>query len=90
MKSLPVRMPGYGTAVPLPSQSSADRFVREGLPAVPGLVAHTLLRSTLVAGGLLLFAGRRDRKVIRDAVAGAMMIEVFVLSWAWWHREGAT
>lgn len=79
----------YGTAVPLPSQSSADRFVREGLPAVPGLIAHTALRSFLVGSGIVLFAGRRDRKVIRDAVAGAMMIEVFVLAWAWWHKESS-
>jgi hypothetical protein len=76
----------YGTYVPLPSQSSAERFVREGLPGVPGLVAHTLLRSALVGGGIVLFAGRRDRKVVRDAVAGALMIEAFVIAWAWWHK----
>lgn len=75
--------------VPLPSQSSADRFVREGLPAVPGLFLHTALRTALVGGGLILFARRRDRKVVRDALAGALMIEVFVLAWAWWHLEAS-
>ena len=68
----------------LPSGSSAAALIGGDWSALPLAVAHTVLRSGLVGAGLLV-AGERTH-VVRNAVAGSLAIEAFVLSWAAWKR----
>jgi len=84
---------GLGDAPPcaaLPSGSSAVAVVSGDWSALPLAVAHTVLRAGLVGAGLLV-AGERTH-VVRNAVAGSLAIEAFVLGWAAWklHHEGAS
>jgi len=70
----------------LPSGSSAAALVGGDLSALPIAVGHTLVRAALVGTGLLI-AGEREH-VIRNAVAGSLAIEAFVLGWAAWLQRG--
>lgn len=74
----------------LPSGSSAAALLSGDMSALPLAVAHTVLRAGLVGAGLLV-AGERTH-VVRNAVAGSLAIEAFVLSWAAWklHRDRVT
>jgi hypothetical protein len=47
-------------------------------------VGHTIVRAALVGAGLVV-AGERTH-VIRNAVAGSLAIETFVLGWAAWLK----
>lgn len=87
------RVPGFGLGDPpdscpaaLPSGSSASALIGGDWSALPLAVGHTLLRSMLVGTGLLV-AGEREH-VIRNAVAGSLAIEAFVLGWAAWLQRG--
>jgi len=63
----------------LPSGESAAAFI-EGKPgAWLGVVGHTALRATLIAGGL--YAAGLRKRVIPGALAASAAIELFVLSW---------
>lgn len=66
----------------LPSGSSAAALLSGDMSALPLAVAHTVLRAGLVGAGLLV-AGERTH-VVRNAVAGSLAIETFVLGWAAW------
>jgi hypothetical protein len=68
----------------LPSGSSAAALVGGDWRALPTAVLHTTLRAALVGTGLLV-AGERAH-VVRNAVAGSLAIEAFVLSWAVWKK----
>lgn len=70
--------------VELPSASSAREFVERGAAALPKVVFHTLGRAALVGLGVA-FLGTEDarRNLVRNAVAGAVGIEAFVLWWTW-------
>jgi hypothetical protein len=61
----------------LPSSDSAARFLRGEPGSLPGVVLSTLGRAALIGGGLFL-AGER-KNLIKYSLAGALMIEVFVL-----------
>ncbi len=86
------RTPGFGlgdqpAACPvcpaaLPSGSSAAALVAGDWSALPIAVGHTIVRAALVGAGLVI-AGERAN-VVRNAVAGSLAIETFVLGWAAW------
>ena len=80
------------TCPALPSGSSAVALLSGDLSALPVAVAHTAVRAALIGTGLLV-AGERKR-VVRNAVAGSLAIETFVLGWAAWKlrrdRMGAS
>ena len=75
---------GDGPTCPaaLPSGSSAAALVGGDMSALPLAVGHTIVRAALVGAGLIV-AGERSH-VIRNAVAGSLAIETFVLAWAAW------
>jgi len=83
-------VPGFGVGDPpacaaaLPSGTSAARLIAGDASALPLAVLHTALRAALVGSGLYL-AGERAN-VVRNAVAGSLAIESFVLAWAAWKR----
>jgi hypothetical protein len=66
----------------LPSGTSAADLLSGDLRALPIAVAHTVVRAALIGTGLLV-AGERVH-VVRNAVAGSLAIETFVLGWAAW------
>jgi hypothetical protein len=69
----------------LPSGSSAADLLDGDWSALPAVAGYTLARAALVGSGLLV-AGERTH-VVRNAVAGALAIEVFVLAWAAWKKR---
>jgi len=69
----------------LPSGSSAAALIGGDWSALPVAVLHTAVRAALVGTGLLV-AGERAH-VVRNAVAGSLAIEAFVLSWAAWKQS---
>ena len=69
----------------LPSGSSAAALVAGDWSALPIAVGHTIVRAALVGAGLVI-AGERAN-VVRNAVAGSLAIETFVLGWAAWKRR---
>jgi hypothetical protein len=66
----------------LPSGSAAVDLMGGDLRALPAVVATTAARAALIGAGMAV-AGERAH-VVRNAVAGALAIEVFVLGWAAW------
>lgn len=64
----------------LPSGRAAFDLVHGDPKAAVPVVGYTLLRSLLIAGGLYV-AGEREH-LMRNAIAGAIGIEVYVLLWA--------
>ena len=66
----------------LPSGSSAATLLGGDWSALPGVVGYTLVRGALIGAGMLV-AGER-KHVVRNAVAGTLAIEAFVLGWAAW------
>lgn len=67
------------TCPPLPSAQAAQDIV-EGKPGGwPSMLGWTAVRAGLVACGLWAVGERKH--VVRNAVAGAIAIEVFVLAW---------
>jgi hypothetical protein len=86
------RTAGFGLGEPpaamcpaLPSGSSAVALLNGDPGALPIAIGHTLLRSVLVGAGLLV-AGERTH-VVRNAIAGSLAIETFVLAWAAWKLK---
>lgn len=69
----------------LPSGSSAAALLSGDWRAFPIVVAHTAVRAALIGTGLLV-AGERAH-VVRNAVAGSLAIETFVLGWAVWKLK---
>jgi hypothetical protein len=64
----------------LPSGRAAFELVSGDASAVLPTIGCTVVRAGLIAGGLLA-VGRRDH-LIRDSLAGAVAVELFVLGWA--------
>lgn len=56
----------------------------------PGALSRVVLctagRAALLAAGM--YAGGKRENLTRDAVAGALGIEAFVLAWAAWQNHG--
>lgn len=67
----------------LPSGTSAYRLMSGDPEGLLGVVGHTIGRSVLVGTGMAI-AGER-KHLVRNAVAGALGIEAFVLVWAAWR-----
>jgi hypothetical protein len=80
------RTAGFGLSDPmcpaLPSGSSAVALLGGDWNALPGVVGYTILRGALIGAGMLA-AGER-KHVVRNAVAGTLAIEAFVIGWAAW------
>lgn len=71
----------------LPSGRAWVGFVRDGnLGDLAGALGHTALRAALIGTGLWLVGARRDT-LVRDAVAGSVGIDAFILAWTLWHSD---
>lgn len=70
----------------LPSGEAAAEFVRGDLKALPRVLAHTALRATLIGVGAWL-AGADRKTLVRDAIAGSLGIDAFVIGWALLRRR---
>jgi|GEM_PF-1823514 hypothetical protein len=68
----------------LPSGSSAAALLGGDWRALPLAVGHTALRATLVGAGLYLAGERDPKRLVKNAAAGSLAIEAFVLGWAAW------
>lgn len=84
------QVPGFGlgdapACSALPSGSSAVALLGGDLSALPGVIGYTAVRGALIGAGLFV-AGEREH-LVRNAAAGALAIEVFVLGWAAWKRR---
>lgn len=64
---------------PLPSQSSAAALVAGDWSALPMVCLHLLGRASLVGAGMALVGERDPERLVKGALAGAAVIEVFVL-----------
>jgi hypothetical protein len=71
----------------LPSGTSAYRLMTGDPSGIVGVIGHTLGRSVLVGTGMAI-GGEREH-LIRNAIAGALGIEAFVLVWAAWKARQA-
>lgn len=67
------------TGTPLPSQSSAAALVAGDLTALPTVALHLVGRAALIAAGMAIFGERDPKRLVGGSLAGASMIEVFVL-----------
>ena len=71
----------------LPSGRAWVGFVRDGDPeALASALGHTALRATLIGTGLWLAGGDR-RTIFRDAIAGSVGIDAFIIAWTLWHTS---
>jgi hypothetical protein len=68
-----------------PSAASATDLVRGEPGALATAVAHTAVRTVLIASGMTV-AGAGGRGMWRHALAGALALEVFLIGYAV-HRE---
>lgn len=73
----------------LPSATVAYKLVAGDVVAgVPGAIATTLFRASLIGAGMWL-AGARDKDALkRQALGGALMVEASVIGYAWWRTYG--
>lgn len=69
----------------LPSAESAAQLARGDIKALPRVFVHTAGRAALIGVGLIL-AGQREH-VFRNALAGSIAIEVFVLGYQYSQRD---
>jgi hypothetical protein len=69
----------------LPSGRAWVGFLRDGDPeALASALGHTALRATLIGTGLWL-VGAKNKTLVRDAVAGSVGIDAFIIAWTLWH-----
>lgn len=71
----------------LPSEAAARALVRGEPGAWVDVLSSTLLRASLIGAGLYV-VGSRER-LVRNALAGALAVEIGVLLFAW-NTEPAT
>ncbi len=70
----------------LPSGRAWVRLVRDGdVGALGSVIAHTGLRATLIGAGLWAVGARRGT-IVRDAVAGSLGVDAFILAWSLCRR----
>lgn len=69
----------------LPSGQAAFDLVEGDTGALPRVVGFTVARAGLIALGMYALGGKREN-LVRDSLAGACGIEVFVLAWALWRK----
>ncbi len=72
----------------LPSGRAAYDLVDGDWSALAPVVGYTAARAALIAVGMVI-AGEREH-IIRNALAGAVGIEAFVLVWALIKKNGTT
>jgi len=65
----------------LPSEEAALKLVRGQFSILPTILYYTTLRALFITGGLFL-AGER-RHLIKYGFSGSIMIELWVILWAW-------
>jgi hypothetical protein len=65
----------------LPSAGSAAALVRGEPQALPKVLLHTAGRAVLIGIGLAI-VGEREH-LMRNALAGALAVEAFVLAYLW-------
>lgn len=65
--------------IALPSSTSATAFVNGEPGGLLGVVGHTVLRAGLIGAGLAI-AGQR-KGLVKGALMGSVMIELFVLGY---------
>jgi hypothetical protein len=68
----------------LPSGSSAATLLSGDWSALPAVVGYTAARAALIGVGLFAAGERAPARLARNAAAGALAIEVFVIGWAAW------
>lgn len=73
------------TCAALPSGQAAYNLVSGDWGAFLPVVGTTVMRSSLIGIGMAL-AGER-KHLVRNAVAGGLAVEVFVLAWAAYKRS---
>lgn len=76
---------GLGEAS-LPSGDAAIRLMRGDYGAIVDVVSTMLLRSTLVAGGLVV-TGLRGMPLLKGTIGATTAIEAGVLAWAWHNKD---
>jgi hypothetical protein len=70
------------TTCTLPSSDAACELVRApSLSAVGKVIGSTAFRAILIAAGMVVLGERRRKHLVRGAIGGALMIELFVLAW---------
>lgn len=75
-----------GDDASLPSGRAWVRLVRDGdIGALGSVIAHTGLRATLIGAGLWAVGARRGT-IVRDAVAGSLGVDAFILAWSLCRR----
>lgn len=74
-----------GDCAPLPSGRAMSDLVAGDPDAIGRVLFHTLLRASLVGTGMYLMGSRRET-LIRDALAGSLGIDAFVLAWVLWKN----
>ena len=74
--ALPATVPG---SMPLPSQSSAAALVAGDFSAAPMVAAHLVGRAGMIAVGMAIVGERDGVKLIKYGLAGAAVVELFVL-----------
>lgn len=63
----------------LPSVLAAQSFVRGEPGGIYAVIGSTLGRAALIAPGLWLAGDRNPKRIARNALFGALAIEIFVL-----------
>ncbi len=64
---------------PLPSQSSASALVRGDWSAAPTVALHIVGRAGIIAAGMAVVGERDAGRLTKNALAGSLAIELFVL-----------
>lgn len=71
----------------LPSADAAKRLVRGESAAIPAVIFTTLARAALIGAGMYVVSSNKDMHTLsKQAIAGAVAVELFVLGWAL-HEE---
>ena len=65
--------------VTLPSVTAAQSFIRGDKGGIMAVIGSTLGRAAIIAPGLWLAGDRNPRRIARNALFGALAIEIFVL-----------
>lgn len=80
---MPRQATALGQCASLPSSTAAADLLHGNPGGLAGVVLSTAGRAALIGAGLYV-AGEREH-LVRNAVAGALAIEVFVLTWIATH-----
>jgi hypothetical protein len=70
----------------LPSGDAALRFVKGERGAIIDVASTTMVRSALIAAGLLV-AGFRGTKLLKGTLGAGLAVEAGVLAWAWKNKR---